>query len=122
MAQELADSLASGTAPFQHSKGSREGKYGENLSVRTGPSSGNAVVEDWYEEVENYDFDNPAVNVVTPPPATAHFSAVVWKSTKKLGIAKARAADGKLFVVGTYFPPGNFPSKVRENVFPPRKN
>lgn len=77
------------------------------------------MVEDWYSEIKNYDFDDPEVSIHPPHEASAHFTAIVWKSTKTLGIAKARGKDGKLFIVATYYPPGNFPSKLRDNVLPP---
>lgn len=52
-----------------------------------------------------------------------HFTAMVWKSTKKMGVGKAKATDGSTFVVARYFPAGNIVNQGQfdENVLPPKK-
>lgn len=49
-----------------------------------------------------------------------HFTAMVWKSTKKLGVGKATASDGSSFVVARYFPAGNITNQghFENNVLP----
>lgn len=53
---------------------------------------------------------------------SGHFTAMVWKSTKKLGVGKAVASDGSTFVVARYFPAGNITNQghFQANVLPPK--
>ena len=49
-----------------------------------------------------------------------HFTQVVWKTSKKLGIAKARSPkSGKTIVVANYEPAGNWVGQYKENVLAP---
>lgn len=52
--------------------------------------------------------------------ATGHFTAMVWKSSNKLGVGKATASDGSSFVVARYFPAGNITNQghFENNVLP----
>ena len=48
-----------------------------------------------------------------------HFTQVVWKKTKKLGIAKARSPKSdKVIVVANYEPAGNWIGQYKDNVNP----
>lgn len=60
------------------------------------------------------------LSTTPPPPPTGHFTAMVWKSTKKLGVGKATASDGSSFVVARYFPAGNITNQGHfdNNVLP----
>ena len=45
---------------------------------------------------------------------------MVWKDSKEMGIGKAVAANGKVFMVANYRPAGNMMSRYADNVFPPK--
>ena len=42
---------------------------------------------------------------------------MVWKGSREFGIGKAKGRDGKLIIVGSYFPAGNMMGQFKENVF-----
>ncbi|XP_016925773.3 Golgi-associated plant pathogenesis-related protein 1 [Drosophila suzukii] len=110
--EEYAQELAK-TESMVHSDGG--GKYGENLCMR----SHNALkcVQDWYDEIKSYDFNNPGFSM-----DTGHFTAVVWKGAKKLGIGQARDKNGHFWVVGRYTPPTNVNGLFKEHVPKPIKD
>lgn len=51
-----------------------------------------------------------------------HFTQMVWKNSKELGIGWVQKDDGTTYVVGNYDPPGNIMGQYYENVFTPFKN
>uniref|UniRef100_A0A7M5VFC9 SCP domain-containing protein n=1 Tax=Clytia hemisphaerica TaxID=252671 RepID=A0A7M5VFC9_9CNID len=72
----------------------------------------------WYAEVCNpgYSFNDKKLSS-----GTSHFSQVVWKSTAKLGMAKAVRMQNGLrctYVVARYAPGGNEGAKFEDNVQP----
>jgi len=50
---------------------------------------------------------------------TGHFTQVVWKESREVGIGRSRSRDGKWFVVANFFPAGNFIGRNAGNVLPP---
>lgn len=90
-------------------------KYGENLFMVFGREiDGSDAVNSWYSEVKDYNFSKPGFQQ-----NTGHFTQVVWKESRELGIGRAKSADGKMFVVGRYNPAGNnMRAGFKENVFP----
>ncbi|XP_078284192.1 GLI pathogenesis-related 2, like [Rhinoraja longicauda] len=116
-AQEYAEVLAS-TRVLKHSPESSRGQCGENLAWASYDQLGKEVSERWYNEIKNYNFNCPGFSS-----GTGHFTAMVWKNSKKLGIGKASASDGSSFVVARYFPAGNIMNQgyFEDNVRPPKK-
>ncbi|XP_041104140.1 GLI pathogenesis-related 2, like [Polyodon spathula] len=116
-AQQYADALAS-TRILKHSAESSRGQCGENLAWASYDEPGKEVAERWYNEIKNYNFNCPGFSS-----GTGHFTAMVWKNTKKMGVGKAKASDGSTFVVARYFPAGNIVNQgqFEENVLPPKK-
>ncbi|XP_071801937.1 uncharacterized protein [Asterias amurensis] len=113
-AQQWADHLAA-TNTMVHSK---QQEYGENIAMKYSSAgtefSGQEATDDWYSEVKDYSFSRPGFHS-----GTGHFTQVIWKDTKELGIAKAIAGNGRVFVVANYRPPGNVMGRFPENVLPP---
>ncbi|XP_043966567.1 Golgi-associated plant pathogenesis-related protein 1-like [Gambusia affinis] len=75
---------------------------------------GKSAVDSWYGEIKDYDFSRPGCQ-----PKAGHFTQVVWKDTKELGVGMA--TDGNtVFVVGQYRPAGNITNKgyYEQNVLP----
>lgn len=48
-----------------------------------------------------------------------HFTQVVWKGSREIGVGKARSKDGKILVVANYRPAGNVIGRFSENVSAP---
>ena len=60
----------------------------------------------WYEEIKHYRYSKIKRRRIGPP--IGHYTQMVWKSTKKVGIAHAVSKKGSVYVVARYFPAGNF--------------
>ena len=73
--------------------------------------TGRKATEMWYDEIKDYDFNNPGFSS-----GTGHFTQVVWVDSVELGVAKATAKNGMQFVVARYFPPGNILGRFPDNV------
>ncbi|KAH8313108.1 hypothetical protein KR067_000508, partial [Drosophila pandora] len=101
-AQELAEN-----EKFEHSD--HQGKYGENLYYTS--SDPKKCVQDWYDEIKDYDFNKPEFSA-----KTGHFTAVVWKSSTEMGHGQAKSKSGNTYVVARYTPPGNMAGEFEKNV------
>lgn len=114
-AQAWAEKLARART-LQHSSKSERDNAGENLAMFTGrfDSAGQEATNMWYEEVKDYNFRRGGWQG-----GTGHFTQVVWKGTKELGMARAKTSDGgSTYVVGRYRPAGNVINFMGDNVFP----
>jgi len=76
-----------------------------------------AAVKSWYDEISRYDFSG-----TSNPSGSNHFTQVVWRESRKLGVGVASAtnSDGMLctYVVCQYQPAGNFLGEYKANVLP----
>lgn len=116
-AQNWSSYLAN-TNSFEHSRG----KYGENLAMMYNPSLNTDASQDvisginmWYDEITKYDYNNPGFSM-----ETGHFTQLVWKSTKAIGVGVAKSAFSRVLVVMHFSPPGNInaPQFFVDNVRP----
>lgn len=88
------------------------GPYGENLAA--GYVGGAAPVDAWYNEISQYNFNDPGFS-----PATGHFTQVVWKGTSELGCAYVTCNNAwRQYTICEYQEPGNWIGEFQENVLP----
>lgn len=87
-------------------------EFGENIYWCTVDKPAEHPVKRWYDEIEDWDWEKLA------GPGTGHFTQVIWKRSKELGVAVAFSKDGHLTVVAEYNPPGNFVGHYGDNVLP----
>eukprot|EP01006_Ploeotia_vitrea_P006278 TRINITY_DN12705_c0_g1_i1.p1 TRINITY_DN12705_c0_g1~~TRINITY_DN12705_c0_g1_i1.p1 ORF type:complete len:604 (+),score=64.79 TRINITY_DN12705_c0_g1_i1:44-1855(+) len=89
-------------------KSDQAGEYGECVfSSGTTTPTGSEVTDSWFDERVQY-----------TPGVGNHFSQVMWKGTRQLGIGVAVNKRGQYYVVARYRPPGNvgLPSTFPDNV------
>ena len=108
-AQKWANNLvANGKCNLEHRPNSGEwkGNYGENIAMLVAQKNG--AVEGsvlWYGEIskfQNVTLDN------TNWYAAGHYSQMVWRNTKLVGIGTAKCSNGYTIVVANYDPAGNY--------------
>ena len=115
--EAVAQSYSDHLAEIDEMKHSGNKKYGENLfycwASRGICVSGKTSSQSWYDEVKDYDYDNPgfAMN-------TGHFTQLVWKGSKQIGCGASCNNSNKCYVTCNYYPPGNYIGQFTSNVFP----
>lgn len=119
-AQKWAENLAAKNA-FQHSDCVLKGeRIGENICCKWSSSgadyTGREACEQWYSEISKHDFSSEPRTL-----GSGHFTQMVWKGSKEMGIGKAKTSGGKVIVVANYRPAGNLVGSFVENVGPLKK-
>merc|ERR1719315_23894 len=107
-AQNLAESNAAAGEMVHTPREQR--RYGENLASSEGyPLHGEPkrIVQQWYNEISVYPGHFTR--------ASGHFSQVIWKNSKRLGVGFAQKGN-ELFVAAVYDPKGNVDGQHAENV------
>ncbi|XP_066936330.1 uncharacterized protein [Clytia hemisphaerica] len=116
-AQLYAEELAR-TKNFKHSSDLAD--KGENLYY--GYSSGRVTKEGrctraldlWYDEIKDYNF---STGTGTPGKMIGHFTQMVWKDSKRIGIGMAISRDQThIYVVAHYAPKGNYIGQFTQQV------
>jgi uncharacterized protein YkwD len=113
-AQKYAEHLASNESTrLDHSK---TPNLGENL-CRFFNSIGRVltaerVMNEFLKQAELYNFDSGS----DYSKATCHFTQVVWKASRRLGVGVAKSGRGQWFVVCNYDPAGNISGLFDQNV------
>lgn len=107
-AQAHADSLAARQCKLENSTDETVGENLYYLESEDGKYTAQHIVEYW---LKRSNFDSH-----TRPKTTNHFTQIVWKASKKIGVGVARAANGAVYVAAFYFPRGNVVNYLDENV------
>jgi len=70
----------------------------------------------WYSEIKSYNFGKPRIRN-----SNKHFTQLIWRDSKKIGIGEAKSSDGRhTYVVALYDPPGNIRRRERSNIRLPK--
>jgi len=88
-------------------------EIGENLAIVNDLASGEKITEEWYGQIENYNYDNPRKKLITK-----NFTQMIWKDTSFVGFGCKKGENGIYYVVGYYFPKGNIDREFVNNVLP----
>lgn len=99
--------------------------FGENRAKLTAvnfdcETAGDEATKIWYNQGSNYSYADPRLNSNTDS-----FTQVIWKGTRNVGMGCAQrkgTLSNEIFVVALYYPPGNSPRALRQNVISPSKN
>ena len=96
--QKWADSLIAKNRATHNSKS----PYGENILVTGLGSTPSTVVTEWASESQDYTYRSDTCNG-----DCGHYTQLVWRSTRKVGCARALNGQREIWVC-SYDPPGNF--------------
>ena len=113
IAQKCAEQLAVDSSNTNEYTKYKEEDLGENLYKANGKISGRDVVNTWYSENKKYNYD------LDINKGTGHFTQIVWKNTKYLGVGYAITPEGYTIVCAKYLPSGNYLTKFKDNVLKP---
>jgi len=105
---------------WEHSKSEFRNGCGENLAMHSDIPlmwTTNIATKMWYDEIDNpgYDFDNPGYY---QNPGTGHMTALLWKTTTKLGCG----VSGKYVVCHYCDKTPNMLGEFEENVLRKKDN
>jgi len=102
-AQKWAEQLASKNNGLKHSGNH---KYGENIYWSSNSATEIDMIDYWAFEKKYF---NPKTRNHTHK--NGHYSQIVWRDTKFVGVGMAIAKDGSEYWVATYYPAGNYIGK-----------
>ena len=115
-ALNYAKLLAKKENKLTHSKRTRNGEnlamfyesvysLGKKTSLYSATPLYDASIE-WYNEIKNYKYSK--IKRYRIGPAILHYTQMIWKNTREVGIASAVSRNGKVYVVARYYPRGNY--------------
>ena len=111
-AEDVAATLAASGDLSGAAAAQAAGDLGVNLAwTNGGDLDGRAIVETWYGQIADYDFDEPGYSE-----QTGSFTQVVWRGSTQLGAGYAEMSGGGWLVIALYSPAGNVDGEFEGNV------
>ncbi|KAL8736630.1 MAG: hypothetical protein Q9181_002307 [Wetmoreana brouardii] len=111
-ATAYAKHLASANHGLQHTTSDQRPNQGENLYWSKPNGSLANASKGWVDEKKNYHGEKIGEGDFA---SWGHYTQCIWPTTTKVGVGMAKAADGGVYVVGRYSPPGNWGGKDAYN-------
>jgi len=99
-AQKWAEYLAKRNRGLSHSNNR---KYGQNCYWNSVSSTEEQVVDSWASEKRYFNSKTRKYSS-----KTGHYTQIIWRDTKFVGVGMAIANDGSEYWVCNYYPPGNY--------------
>ncbi|XP_034178074.1 uncharacterized protein LOC117603236 isoform X1 [Osmia lignaria lignaria] len=115
-AQEWADVLAKNCALEYRPKGN----YGENVFRSTWKKTEREIkpsdpLESWYREGRFFNYGEKQPQSLED---VRHFTQLLWKEARTIGLGIANDIEGLIYFVCNYNPPGNVADQFAKNVLP----
>ena len=81
--------------------------FGENLFWGSDATAFNSLdaSKSWYEEKSNYSYERFGDS---NQKEIGHYTQMVWKNTKEVGVGIGYCKSGGIIIVASYFPAGNY--------------
>ena len=87
-------------------------QLGECLFACSGSCpSATKIVNEWYNESKNYNFNRRNEDA-------GNFTQMVWKNSKEFGFGMRKSRSGIYYIIGLFYPAGNYCGEHKDNVFP----
>ena len=112
-AQEWAEFLAEKNTFEKRRLCINEEEVGENIGCFSDFVTGENITEEWYNEIEKYNFESQKKRK-----STSNFAQLIWKGSSFVGFGCKRTESGSFFVVAFYFPNGDVEGKHKEMISP----
>ena len=111
IAQRFAESLCEKEQLLCSNNEYKNEPLGECLFACNDTITAKKVVDSWYNEIRKYNWNKRN-------DTAGNFTQIVWKDSKEFGFGYAKSKSGIHYMVGNFFPAGNYVGEHERNVFP----
>ena len=113
IAQRFAESLCQKEQLLCSNNEYKNEPLGECLFACNDTITAKKIVDSWYNEIRKYNWSKRN-------DTAGNFTQIVWKDSKEFGFGYAKSKGGIHYMVGNFFPAGNYVGEHERNVFPRR--